>query len=295
MKKRALLWLVTVCGYMICGCMSLTENAGRIVDGSKFAEKILETCRGENGTTLSRVRFKDGSAALKLSFDSRPTLAFYLVPSGETGRYMLASYTFLASTVKGWNAFTADLSGTGSLENAGNDSEGKLRYRLVIEDIGETNISSGRVRSGENRFGGGEALNILRNRKERIEALAAWMKDSAALSGASSGVTAGVAGTPLFQSEKEFDAYWKPILLPEMVSKRKRPADYDGSGGEWKTAEDVKWNAAYSRRFPEDIAMLRNSGALLRDWEEALPWIYLSFQWDDIIDSITGGLYFASK
>ncbi|MDR2143306.1 MAG: hypothetical protein LBP29_02940, partial [Treponema sp.] len=281
----ALLWLIQILAVLAVlaasGCMSLTENAGRIADGSKFAEKILESCRGENGTNLSRVRFRDGSTALKLMFDSRPNLAFYLVPAGETGRYTLSSCTFFVSTVKGWNEFTMDLSGAGSLEDAGNNSEGKKRYRLIIENIEEIGISSGRIRSGENRLSGGEALSILRNRKARIEALNIWMKES--------------AGALSFQNEKEFDAYWKPVLLPETVSKRRRPADYDDSGGEWKTAEDIKWNAAYSGRFPEDIAMLRNSGALLRDWEEALPWIYLSFQWDDIIDSITGSLYFVSK
>ncbi|MDR2050004.1 MAG: hypothetical protein LBP69_11175 [Treponema sp.] len=301
MKKKALLWLIAVCGYMVSGCMSLTESAGRIADGSKFAEKTLESCRGENGTNLSRVRFRDESTALKLMFDSRPNLAFYLVPAGETGRYVLASYTFLASTVKGWNEFTVDLSGSGDLEDAGNDSEGKKRYRLVIENIEEIGVSSGRVRSGDNRLGGGEALGILRNRKARIEALTGWMKDSAAMPGSAAAFTtaaftaAAAAGTLSFQTEKEFDAYWKPILLPEMAPKRKRPANYDGGQAEWIKAEDVKWNAAYSAGFPEDIAMLRNSGALLRDWEEALPWIYLSFQWDDIINSITGELYFASE
>jgi hypothetical protein len=284
-KRRFLRMLLAVCGYMVCGCMSLTENAGRIVDGSKFAEKVLESYAGENGAALSRVRLKDGSAVLKLSFDSRPLLAFYLVPSGETGRYTLSSYSFLASTVKGWNEFTVGLSGAGILEDEGSDSEGKTRYRLVIENIEETGLSSGRVRSGDNRFSGGEALDILRNRKARVEALGGWMKESAAGAG---------TGALSFQNEKEFDAYWKPILLPETAPKRKRPADY-GPAGEWIRAEDIKWNAAYSARFPEDIALLRNSGALLRDWEEALPWIYLSFQWDDIIALITGSLYFVSK
>jgi hypothetical protein len=277
MKKKALLWLIPV----VCGCMSLTENAGRIADGSKFAEKTLETCRGENGTTLSKVRFKDESTALKLSFDSLPSLAFYLIPAGETERYILSSYTFLASTVKGWNEFTVDLSGLGRLEDMGSDAEGKTRYRLTVENVEEVGIASGRVRSDDNRFSGGEALSILRNRKARIEALTGWMRESA-------------SAALSFQTEKEFDAYWKPILLPETVSKRKRPANYV-PGGEWNKAEDIRWNAAYSARFPEDIAILRNSGALLRDWEEALPWVYLSFQWDDIIDSITGSLYFVSK
>jgi hypothetical protein len=302
MKKRELLRLLAVCGYIVCGCMSLTENAGRIADGSKFSEKVLETCHGENGTRLSRIRLKDGSAALKLSLDSWPNLAFYLVPSDETGRYVLASYTFLVSAVKGWNEFTVNLSGTGSLEDAGNDSGGNARYRLTVENVDETGIASGRVRSGDNRFGGGEALGILRNRKARIEALVGWMRESAVTAGpsaaggtgpsASDGASAAAALS--FQTEKAFDAYWKPLLLPETVPKRKRPVAYDGSGGEWRRAEDVTWNAAYSARFPEDIALLRNSGALLRDWEEALPWIYLVFRWDDIINSITGGLYFVS-
>jgi hypothetical protein len=290
MKKKALLWLIPV----VCGCMSLTENAGRIADGSKFAEKTLETCRGENGTTLSKIRFKDESTALKLSFDSLPSLAFYLIPAGETERYMLSSYTFLVSTVKGWNEFTVDLSGLGSLEDTGSDAEGKTRYRLTVENVEEIGIASGRVRSDDNRFSGSEALSILRNRKARIEALTGWMKESVATAGPAVTGGTGPSAALSFQTEKEFDAYWKPILLPETVSKRKRPADYI-PGGEWNKAEDIRWNAAYSARFPEDIAMLRNSGALLRDWEEALPWIYLSFQWDDIIDSITGSLYFVSK
>ncbi|MDR0402365.1 MAG: hypothetical protein LBH35_02110 [Treponema sp.] len=277
MKKRALVWLLVA----VSGCMSLTEHAGRIADGSSFAEKTLERYLGENGAYLSRLRFRDGSAALKLSFDSMPALAFYLVPAGETGGCLVSSYRFLASTLKGWNEFTVDLSGTGSFEDAGTGSGGR-RYRLAVENVEEIGLSSGRVRSGENRLSGGEALGVLRNRKLRIEALTGWMKDSAA------------AGRS-FRTEKEFDSYWKPILLPETVSKRKRPADYAGADGEWIRAEDVNWNAAYSGRFPEDIAMLRNSGALLRDWEEALPWIYLSFQWDDIITTITDGLYFSAQ
>jgi hypothetical protein len=281
MNRWVFVWLVQILA--ISGCMSLTEKAGRIADGSAFAEKILETRSGENGTNLSRVRFRDGTEALKIGFDARPNLAFYARPAGEAGPYVVSSCTFLASTLKGWNEFTMDLSGTGSLEVFEND--GKRRLRLSLENIEEAGISSGRIRSGETRLSGGEALNALRNRKERIEVLAAWMKGH-------------VSAAPLFQNEKEFDAYWKPILLPEITPKRKRPADYDDGRGtgrslEWIRAEDVTWNAAYSaEHFPEDIAMLRNSGALLRDWEEAMPWIYLSFQWNDIINSITGELYF---
>jgi hypothetical protein len=302
MNKRVFLWLIPLLA--VSGCMSLTETAGRIVDGSKFAEKTLETYSGENGINLFRIRFRDGTAALKLTFESRPNLAFYLSPAGETSRYILSSCTFLASTLKGWNEFTMDLSGTGSFEVPGNDferkAEGKERYRLVLENIEEIGISSGRIRAGENRLSGDEARRLLQNRKERIEALVGWMKDhvSAAASTTTGASALSGASAGFFQNEKEFAAYWKPILLPEMTPKRKRPADYSGERNdiEWTRAEDVRWNTAYSaKHFPEDVAVLRNSGALLRDWEEALPWIYLSFQWEDIINSITGELYFVSR
>jgi hypothetical protein len=306
MNKWALLWLIQILA--VSGCMSLTEKAGRIADGSQFAEKTLETCTGENGTTLSTVRFKDGNTALKLTLNAMPNLAFYASPAGETGRYIVSSCTFLASSLKGWNEFTIDLSGTGSLEISGTDAEGKARRRLILENIEEIGVSSGRIRAGENRLSGDEALRALRNRKARIEALTGWMKEragasvtdnvstTAGASTAASGSVAPGASAGFFQSEKEFAAYWKPVLFPEITPKRKRPANYNDEQAEWIRAEDVTWNASYSAgHFPEDIAALRNSGALLRDWEEALSWIYLSFQWDDIVNSITGELYFVSE
>jgi hypothetical protein len=278
MKKTAIVVLTYVC-LVLSACMSLNEKAGKIIDGSAFAEKTAASYRSENGTLLSEIRFKDGRIALKLTVPAEPALAFYLLPAGETGSYTLSFCTFFASSIRGWNEFTLDLSGTGHFE-------GKERYRLMLENIEETGISSGRIRAGENRLSGDGALYALRNRKDRIEAVAAWMKKNAR------------ADPPEFQNEKEFDAWWKPVLLPEVTAKRKRPADYTAGAGAlsgadgWIRAEDVKWNAAWSAGFPEDIAMLRNTGALLRDWEEALLWIYLSYRWEGIINSITGELYF---
>jgi hypothetical protein len=40
--------------------------------------------------------------------------------------------------------------------------------------------------------------------------------------------------------------------------------------------------------FPEALWEYRNSAAMLRDWEEALPWIYMEYSWDYIINSFNG-------
>jgi hypothetical protein len=65
-----------------------------------------------------------------------------------------------------------------------------------------------------------------------------------------------------------------------MVPAKKRPPAFAGEG-EWVSAGGTRWNAAYTRSaFPGELWELRDSGALLRDWEEALPWIRLLYYWD---------------
>jgi hypothetical protein len=89
-----------------------------------------------------------------------------------------------------------------------------------------------------------------------------------------------------FSSQEEFEQFWKPYLLPEMVKKKERPADYTMANAEWRTADSVKWNHSYTQKlFPEGLWEYRDSGALLRDWEEALQWIFLEYSWETIIAS----------
>jgi subtilase family serine protease len=92
-----------------------------------------------------------------------------------------------------------------------------------------------------------------------------------------------------FSSRNDFEDYWKPRLFPELVSNRKRPPEYTANTGGWVRADSVSWNSAYTEFLcPEELWELRNSGALLRDWEEALPWIYMEYSWDYIIKSLNG-------
>jgi hypothetical protein len=97
-----------------------------------------------------------------------------------------------------------------------------------------------------------------------------------------------LAGDLAFSSQAEFEAHWRGFLFPELVSPKKRPPSWSGEDPEWVTGEDVRWNSGYTRSvFPEALWGVRNSGTLLRDWEEAAAWIYLEFEWDRIIASLT--------
>jgi hypothetical protein len=114
---------------------------------------------------------------------------------------------------------------------------------------------------------GNEAVTALRNRRERVDVLVEWMKS--------------LENSPKGLSIKDFEKYWKPVMFPETVNKKKKPENWLREGDVFKRADDINWNTSYTERvFPEVLHPVRNSGTMLRDWEEALSWIYMEYEWD---------------
>jgi hypothetical protein len=180
----------------------------------------------------------------------------------------------LSTHVSGWNEFHYELLGSGNFSSVQQGTGGVLRIDETPERV---QISSGKIRLKSRRLTGNAALVPLRNRRERILALTEWMAERQQK-----------AGNPArFENQKEFDAYWKSLLFPELLPAKKRPQNYSALNAEWNRADGVKWNTAYTKSiFPEALWEFRNSGALLRDWEEALPWIYMEYSWDAIISNV---------
>ncbi|MDR3285039.1 MAG: hypothetical protein LBS97_07675 [Treponema sp.] len=222
------------------GCVTVVEKAGRLLDGSAFAEKTLAQYRTgkKTGDSVTLVRRKDKSEALVITLETVPTLRFYATPPDADGNFFLTSYTFLAGNLNGWNEFTMDLSGSGTFSASGDGA-----VLTVHEPLEIAGISRGRIRRGSTRLTGDPALTSLRNRYERIAALTEWMRAQ--------------EGIPAFGTQKQFEVWWKERVL--------------------KTAD-----------LPEELRPLRDSGTLLIDWEEALPWIYLEYSWNDIVQSLYG-------
>jgi hypothetical protein len=66
----------------------------------------------------------------------------------------------------------------------------------------------------------------------------------------------------------------------------KKPGGWRQENDRFVRADSINWNRSYTERaFPEELWEYRNSGALLRDWEEAAAWIYVEYAWDSIIAS----------
>jgi hypothetical protein len=262
------------------GCVSLAEAGGRVLDGSAFAEKTLAVYREEpgRGTRVDRLRDKAGQECIAIGLDAWPNLRIRGSIPDREGNFFVTSLDFLSPNLRGWNEFTLELSGSGSFVE-GYSADGVQTAALHLRGPLETlDISEGKIRRGSARLSGAQALTALRNRRERIAVLARWMREQ--------------QGLPGFQDQAEFEAYWKPLLFPELSKPKNRGALWAAANvgaGPWVLGEDIRWSAAYTEAvFPGELWPVRNSGTLLRDWEEAAPWIRLEFEWDAIVAALSG-------
>jgi hypothetical protein len=277
---------------ILSGCSTLVNGAGRLLDGSAGKEKRIGLYRsgGEKGRreTLKALRGKDGVERAVLSLERVPGLELRLAWPPQNGRAELRSLYFLSSGASGWNEFSLELEGSFFLEDRGDvlslgfsgasEAAPPTALPAALPEAQLTaELVEGKLRHKNVKMSGEGALGALRNRRERILALAGWMRES---------------GAPRrFGDPAEFERYWKPRLFPERVVPWRRPAEWEreqGRGqGRWQREGDLRWNLDYSDRyFPEELRPLRNAGALLRDWEEAAGWIYLEYHWEEIFASL---------
>ncbi|MDR2743220.1 MAG: hypothetical protein LBB98_13865 [Treponema sp.] len=278
--------------FFLCaaGCSTVVQKAGEVIDGSAFAEKKTAAYRtggkkqrrektpalgsGE-GILVEKVSRKNGEGLVAIRFEALPTLRLLGSEPDAEGNFFLISLEFLCPNLSGWNEFSRELSGSGvfRLKTAETGEEAILRLDGETEVL---DITGGKIQRNSSLIAGDQAISALRNRQERVSALTEWMKARRAQED-----NGGYA------SRDAFEEYWKPILFPELVKAKARPPEWTAEGAVWVRGEDVRWNAAYTEAlFPEELRLVRNSGTLLRDWEEAAAWIYLQYEWDNILESL---------
>jgi len=256
---------------LFTGCTSLMEKAGRTLDGSGRAEKKVAAYRSSM-LEIQQMQSKAGEDSLLITVSRFPAIKIRGSAPGEQGGFTITSLDYLASSPHGWNEYRLDLSGTGSLVL------GETTATLsIVEEIETVGISSGRIRRYDTRITGTEAVTSLRNRHERLLTLAEWMNDPEN------------PAAKVCSNQKAFEQYWKPILFPEITAKKKRPELWQQEGDRWVRAEDIRWNVGYTERvFPEVLRPIRDSGTMLRDWEEAIDWIYIEYEWPRITETLLG-------
>jgi hypothetical protein len=279
MKERRFKFLAVCAALMCAGCVSWMEKAGQVIDGSAFAEKRIAVYYGD-GTEVALVENKAGEQSVIITLTGFPMMKLRGTSPNENGEFFLTSLEYLGGSVHGWNEYTLDLLGTGSLVLE--ESAYYSSALQITEEIEPVQISAGRIHRYDTRIVGNSALTSLRNRRERIVSTVEWM--------------ASIEGAPYGLTVKNFEKYWKPLLFPEMVSKRTRPEGWSLEGDMFVRAEDIRWNTSYTQRiFPEELRQVRDSGTLFRDWEEALSWIYLEYEWENIKEMLSHKIILQQK
>jgi hypothetical protein len=263
--------VITLC-VSITGCASIVEKTGQLLDGTVFLERTVAVHRssGVNGRGIEvrEMLVRENRAApwercLFITPEGFPALQIRTSLPGEDGTFSLASLDYLGGNEHGWNRFEMGLLGSGRFVQ---DSLGTMSRVWLHAGFVPLEISSARIRRYDDRIVGDEALRYISNRHERILAMVEWMKERTAPSG---------------MRLAEFEAYWKPILFPEIVRSGSRPAGWTQAGDTMVRAENISWNAGYTERtFPELLWNVRNSGTMLRDWEEAMEWIHINYEWE---------------
>jgi len=273
MKKTVVILLFIL---LCSGCVSVMEKAGRKIDGSASAEKKVSVYRTskKNGTeqelAVTVIKNKAAEQSVLITLDKYPMMRLHASMPGENGEFFINSLEYLSGSVHGWNEYSMEILGTGSL------SFGETCVLEINNEIEHIQITSGRIQRYDTRITGAEALTSLRNRNERIIAITAWMASFDA------------AGKRAVNDIKGFENFWKPVLFPELVSKKNRPDGWLKDGDLFIKADDIRWNTGYTgRTFPEVLHPVRNSGTMLRDWEETLSWIYLYYEWENIKETLS--------
>jgi len=271
------IFILVISTFLLFNCVSLMEKTGQVLDGSFFKLKTVSVYKtsGEKGNQqeikIFVVENKEKEKSIIITLENFPMMKLFGSFPNEEGVFTLTTLEFLAGSANGWNEYTMELMGTGNLKF-------EDTVILKIDEIEPIQIAKGRVQLYDTRLTGNEALSALRNRRERVIAVTEWM-----------------SSLNLEKGKKidDFERFWQPILLPEAVLKKKRPNGWIQDADQFQKTDSIRWNISYTERtFSEELWPIRNSGTLLRDWEEAIGWIYLEYEWKNIVELLSKETFF---
>ena len=275
-EKRIVILCVTF--FLFYGCVGFVEKAGRFFDGtgSEWDTAALYSAFLQYGAPadidIEIAENKEKEKSLIIFVKSFPMVKIMGTVPDEDGIFYFTSLEYIGGSAHGWNEFSMELSGSG---------------RIVLKEIGtlevaempeKVQITKGRIHRYDTRITGDDAVSALRSRRERIVSLTEWMlskKDVREM------------------DIKNFEKYWKPILFPEIALKKNRPSDWRQEGDVFMKADDINWNITYTEQvFSEELWPVRNSGTMLRDWEEALPYIFFEYEWENFLNIFSNKIIF---
>ncbi len=121
------------------------EKAGRTIDGSAASEKKVTVYRSKKSkgeaeeVTVTVIKNKMSEQSVLISLDKYPMMRLRGSMPDENGIFSLNSLEYLSGSVHGWNEYSMEILGTGSL------SFGETCVLEINGEIEHIQISSGRI------------------------------------------------------------------------------------------------------------------------------------------------------
>jgi len=151
--------------FIILNCTTMAQKSGEILDGTAFREKIISVYRNDKTpkSELRKIINDESDEYLAFSSEKYPGLRIIMSIPTENGRVLFNRAEILSSHIHGWNELSLDLYGEGVFYE--NDAWGIFELSAPVQRL---DITRGRIRYKDNRIGGQEALEKLKDRRERI-------------------------------------------------------------------------------------------------------------------------------
>ncbi|GMO22674.1 MAG: hypothetical protein Ta2B_01750 [Termitinemataceae bacterium] len=268
-----------VCVAVICLCVlsiciscktisNIVESGGTFLDTSSKSIASIEKMKLENSGGEIRRLIQKNKAYLEIKLDVLPYITLYGNEPDSAGHFEFTELKYLGGNPSGWNEFYMNISGTATLKNG--------TLIIATAPVFGT-ITKAAIRRNSSRLYSTRAVDEMKKRELRVSAITQWMKTQKGVN-------------QEFTNIEDFQNYWMPILLPENTKAKNRPALFtqiqsSTAKDQYALAEEIKWNTLYTKTIfldDEELISLRDSGSLLRDWEEASPWFYFYYRWDKL-------------
>ena len=164
---------------------------------------------------------------------------------------------------------------------------------VVIEEIELLDIKTGSIKFFDDYYFEDKAKRNIRNKLDRINSINNFLKEK--------------ENIPYFKSlkkgdksdknEKSYISLTYSLFFPELTlnSPYSKNSEYRVRSIEEDTTleETILWNKLYTKAiFPENLQPIRDSGSLLRDYEESVELFFMDYNINYYINNILPGLTF---
>jgi hypothetical protein len=240
----------------------------------------LHSAPNGGNATLTIYSENNGNRAFRLAgaYPSSAALTGTATGNDNSGYTLtVTELEWFSNWVDGWTEAKFLASGSISVAGTGaNDKPQRDRARALspVAPIAIESPSWAKIRYRDTIIDPDTATGQLANRWDRVVAITIFLAEK--------NITYSGTGKDAL---RDFETNARKILFPELYGYPE--GSTKGAGKESALAEGVSWDTAYTlAAFPEELRAIRDSGTILRDWEEGFELFLLASRQNAVTDGM---------